>query len=183
MVEAEPARSDEELMAAYVAGEARALRELYGRHAPKLRRVLRARMGSDADAQDIVQAAFLNLHRARRDYRRGARLQPWLYTIAFNLLRDHYRYRARRPELPTEPERHEDRPSTAPAPDARLRDEPVRRALAELPEAQREVIALHWFAGFSFAEIADIVGAKRSAVKVRAHRGYKRLRAALQADE
>jgi RNA polymerase sigma-70 factor (ECF subfamily) len=52
----------------------------------------------------------------------------------------------------------------------------VRRALHQLPEGQREVLELHWFEGLSFAKIADVVGAKHSAVKVRAHRGYKQLR-------
>ena len=169
-------RTDEALMAAYVGGEARALRELFRRHAPKLTRVMTANMGSSVDAQDIVQATFLNLHRARHDFRAGARLQPWLYTIAYNLMRDHYRYRGRRPEDLTEPVRHDARPSEARAPDAHLHDRPVREALAQLPAGQREVIVLHWYQGFSFAEVAEIVGASRSAVKVRAHRGYIRLR-------
>ncbi|WP_244923815.1 RNA polymerase sigma factor [Enhygromyxa salina] len=172
-------RSDEALMTAYVGGDARALRELFRRHAPRLIRVMAGHLGSTADAQDVVQAAFLNLHRARRDFRAGSRLQPWLYTIAYNLMRDHHRYRGRRPELltePTGPGGHDTRPSQAPGPDADLYAAPIRRALAQLPEAQREVIVLHWFAGFSFAEVADLVGARRTAVKVRAHRGYKRLR-------
>jgi RNA polymerase sigma factor (sigma-70 family) len=173
--------SDEALMAAYRQGDARALRELFRRHAPRLTRMLAMHLGSHSDAQDVVQATFLNLHRARNDFREGARLRPWLYTIAYNLMRDHHRYRGRRPEDPTEPARHDAHPGSAPSPDAPLLDEPVRRALAQLPEAQREVIVLHWFEGLSFAEIAEIVGAGRSAVKVRAHRGYKQLRELLEA--
>lgn len=56
----------------------------------------------------------------------------------------------------------------------------VRAALERLPESQRSVIQLHWFDGLSMAEVADVVGASVSAVKVRAHRGYKALRAALE---
>lgn len=182
-------RSDEALMTAYVGGDERALRELFRRHAPQLTRVMAGHLGSSADAQDaqdVVQAAFLNLHRARRDFRSGSRLKPWLYTIAYNLMRDHHRYRGRRPELLTEPNGpggHDTRPSEAPGPDANLYGAPVRHALQQLPDAQREVIVLHWFAGFSFAEVADLVGARRTAVKVRAHRGYKRLRELLGSEE
>ncbi len=56
----------------------------------------------------------------------------------------------------------------------------LRKALATLSDGQREVIELHWFEGFSFPEVAQIVGASLSAVKVRAHRGYKVLKAELQ---
>lgn len=174
--------ADEALMAAYRGGDARALRELHRRHAPRLTRLMAMHLGSHSDAQDVVQATFLNLHRARLDFREGSRLRPWLYTIAYNLMRDHHRYRGRRPEDPTEPALQHAHPGTTPSPEAPLLDEPVRRALAQLPEAQREVIILHWFEGLSFAEIADIAGAGRSAVKVRAHRGYKRLRELLEAD-
>ncbi len=59
----------------------------------------------------------------------------------------------------------------------------VRQALARLPESQRAVIQLHWFDGLSMSEVADVVGASVSAVKVRAHRGYKVLRAALEATD
>lgn len=176
--------TDEELMAAYVGGDATAFRRLFARHAPTLLRVMRQNLGSEADAQDVVQNTFLNLHRARADYRAGARLKPWLYTIAYNLMRDLYRRRRRRPEDPVEPhtqDRHDatGKAATPPAPDARLQHAGLHAALRGLPDNQREVIVLHWFEGFSFPEIADIVGAKVSAVKVRAHRGYKRLRAQL----
>jgi len=61
-------------------------------------------------------------------------------------------------------------------------DEAVARVLRELPADQREVIELHWFDGLEFPEVATVVGASVSAVKVRAHRGYVRLRAALGDD-
>jgi RNA polymerase sigma-70 factor (ECF subfamily) len=56
----------------------------------------------------------------------------------------------------------------------------VRAALATLPDSQREVIELHWFQEQPFDEIAEIVGASVSAVKVRAHRGYKVLKKLLE---
>jgi RNA polymerase sigma-70 factor (ECF subfamily) len=58
----------------------------------------------------------------------------------------------------------------------------VRFALERLPEAQREVIALHWFGGVPLPEVAEVVGASLSAVKVRAHRGYAAMRQILEND-
>ena len=55
----------------------------------------------------------------------------------------------------------------------------VRSLLAGLPADQRDVIVLHWIEGFSFAEVALVVGASLSAVKVRAHRGYVAIRKVL----
>ncbi|MGV3621954.1 MAG: RNA polymerase sigma factor, partial [Archangium sp.] len=56
----------------------------------------------------------------------------------------------------------------------------VKHALAQLPEAMREAIVMHRFEGLSFAEIAEHAGVTESAVKVRAHRGYERLRELLK---
>ena len=58
----------------------------------------------------------------------------------------------------------------------------LARVMADLPADQREVIELHWFDGLEFPEVAQVVGASVSAVKVRAHRGYVRLRQALGDD-
>ena len=59
----------------------------------------------------------------------------------------------------------------------------VQQALADLPEGQRTVIALHWLDGLSFREVAEVIDASLSAVKVRAHRGYKALKSSLEASD
>ena len=52
----------------------------------------------------------------------------------------------------------------------------IRKALEALSEAQRQVLVLHFYEGHSFAEIGRVMGVKESAVKVRAHRGYRKLK-------
>jgi len=171
--------TDEELMAAYVAGEEAAFEALFRRYGPRLLRVIRRQVRSPEDASEIVQQTFLQLHRARHDFRVDATLRPWIFTIALNLKREYFRRRGRRPEAPLELDGRND-PSVPPYdPTRRERAEAVRRALAALPAGQREVIELHWLSELSFAEVADVVGASVSAVKVRAHRGYGRLRKSL----
>lgn len=167
-------------MAAFVAGDEAAFAALFERHSGPLYGVLRRSLPSDDDARDLLQQTFLQLHRARHDFRPEARLRPWLYTIALNLKREFFRRRQRRPETPLDLERHRE-PSVEPAVQGRFEHVvEVRRAVAALPESQRVVIELHWFEELSFAEIAETLGLGLSAVKVRAHRGYNRLREALE---
>ena len=170
--------TDEELMAAYVGGDRRAFDELFKRYGPLLLRVMRRQL-NEAEAQELVQQTFLQVHRARNDFQQGRKLRPWLMTIAYNLKRELYRRRKRRPEAPLEeePRDPEERRDPLERADDRAR---VRRALATLPDNQREAIELHWFEELSFAEVAEVLGCSVSAVKVRAHRGYKALRAELE---
>ncbi|MDX2052249.1 MAG: sigma-70 family RNA polymerase sigma factor [Polyangiaceae bacterium] len=167
-------RSDEALMAAYVGGEAAAFRELFDRHAPSLLRSMRRDLRSPEEAADLVQQCFLQLHRARNDFDPAQRLRPWLFTIALNLKREYFRRVKRRPEAALEVANE---PHTTHRGAERLEAaQALARAFAEVPVQQREVIELHWFDELSFHEIAQVLGATVSAVKVRAHRGYARLR-------
>lgn len=169
-------------MAAWVSGEATAFRELFARHAGLLVRVVGRGLPRPDDAADLVQQTFLQLHRAKADYRAGTPLRPWLLTIATNVRRMHLRASGRRPEEPHAPETLPELPVAAPDPDAGGRAARVREAVAALPQDQRDVVWLHWFEGLSLPEVATVVGASHGAVKVRAHRAYERLRGLLGAE-
>lgn len=171
--------TDEELMEAYRGGDEAAFGRLFERYAPRLGRSLRRRVRNEADADELLQQTFLHLHRARHDFRSGTRLRPWLFTICRNLEREYFRRRMRRPEAPLTLDGRAD-PREAPYdPLVTERARQVREALAQLPRGQREVIELHWLEGLPFKEVALVVGASVTAVKVRAHRGYGRLRTSL----
>jgi RNA polymerase sigma-70 factor (ECF subfamily) len=175
-------KSDEALMLAYCAGDEEAFRQIFDRYAAPLMRTVRRHVGSNEDANEIVQQTFLHLHRSRRDFREGQLLRPWLFTICLNLRRDHFRRRGRRPEAPLDLDGRRDPAVDAYDPVRQERITEVKTAVEALPSAQREVIELHWFQGLPFQEVATIVGASETAVKVRAHRGYERLRLALGGD-
>ena len=171
--------SDEELMRAYTNGESAAFDEIFTRYAPMLLRVMQRQLRSQEEANDLVQQTFLQLHRARHDFRADAKLRPWLFTIALNLKREHFRRVKRRPESELVLDGHDD-PSTLEKNVGRFEAaKTLDYALEKLPQSQREVIELHWFGELSFNEIATLVGASLSAVKVRAHRGYATLRETL----
>jgi RNA polymerase sigma-70 factor (ECF subfamily) len=169
--------SDEQLMAAYVAGDDAAFAELWRRLAPPLMRLLRWQLNRPEDARDLLQQTFLHLHRSRHDFKPGSEFRPWLWTIALNVKRQHLRQLKRKPEVALE-ERSDGAGHGASYVEQRELLRTVQGALANLPPDQRDVIVLHWFRGLGFNAVAQEVRASVSAVKVRAHRGYDVLRAA-----
>lgn len=175
--------SDEVLFAAYVKGDTQAFAELFRRYGPIIRRMMSRQIYRPIDVEELVQDTFMHLHRSSKDFRQGEPLRPWLMTIALNLKREYFRKKARRPEAELELDGRKDpsvvQPDVLATRDAKRH---IGRALDSLPDNQREVITLHWFAGLPFAEIAKMVGASTSAVKVRAHRGYKRMRTMLEGE-
>jgi RNA polymerase sigma-70 factor (ECF subfamily) len=156
-------------------GGTRAFDALFQRYARPIHGYLARLTGSPAAAEDLSQQTFLSLVRARGRYQEGARFKPWLYAIATNAARDWQR--RKRPEDLTD---EGELPAGVASEEPLLKDagleHAVHRALAQLPEGQRIPILMHRFEGLGFAEIAETLGLTESAVKVRAHRGYARLR-------
>jgi RNA polymerase sigma-70 factor (ECF subfamily) len=163
-------------MERFVQGDTRAFEALFDRYGPKVHGFV-GRMVSDASmVDDLVQTTFLSVVRARGRYERGQRFAPWIFAIAANATRDALRRRQRRREVVGDDRSLAALAAPAPVePDAE-RDRQVSAALSALPEPQREAVVLHWFHGLSFREIAASRGTTPGAVKVRAHRGYERLR-------
>lgn len=153
-------------------GDRAAFEELFRRYAPRLLAYLRRSGLPGAAAHDAAQQVFLQLHRARADYRAGAPVRPWMFTIAANVRRDVARRAQRRPEAELERAPEPASPAAASTPEDRV----VRRALDRLPPEQRDVLVLHYYEGLSMGEVAEVLGATRAAVKVRAHRAYLTLR-------
>ena len=165
-------------MEQFCQGQASAFDALFTRHAPAIRGYLHKMTGQRSAADDLTQATFLSLLRARGRFLRGSKFKPWLYAIATNAARD-WRRRGVHEQVTAEGTTPD-----SPAEPALLADpgleKVVRAALEQLPEAQREAIVLHRFEGLSYAEIAETAGVTESAVKVRAHRGSETLRLLLK---
>lgn len=169
-------RTDEELMRAYVDGDHAAFRELFARYAPMLMRLTVRHLRSEELAAEVVQQTFFQMHAARNDFRQDRKLRPWVFTIAMNLVREHYRKKKRRKETELDESREPvGEPERGPL-EQKERAKLLRAAMAKLPDSQREVVELHWFQERPFAEVAMIVGSTEGAVRVRAHRAYKRLK-------
>jgi len=169
------ADTDENLMQRYLSGDRQAFQDLYRRYAPQLTGLLRSGVANRQDADDLVQETFLHLHRARRDFREGSRLRPWLMTIALNLKREYYRRRGRRRDS-VGLEREPADPRQAEPAEQQEIGQLLEGALGKLDSTSRQVLELHWFAGLPFPEVATVLGMNTSAVKVRAHRAYQSLK-------
>jgi RNA polymerase sigma-70 factor (ECF subfamily) len=171
---------EEALMAAYVAGDARAFERLFRVLAPSIRAFFSHSVGPGAVADDLAQTTFLKMHAGRATFRGGERLRPWVFTIAARVRADWLRSLGR-----PVAELDEGAPDPDPRHDpgrevlASERAERVREAVGQLPEAQRVVVHLHRYEELSFAEIGRVLGISEGAARIRAFRAYDRLRTLL----
>jgi RNA polymerase sigma-70 factor (ECF subfamily) len=142
-----------------------------------------------ADAEDLVQEAFLRAYRGFGGFEEGTNLKAWLYKILTNTFINTYRAKKRRPEQ-TEFDDVEEfslysrlggleaaeagRTPESEVLDA-MPDEAVKEALESLPEQFRMAVLLADVEGFSYKEIADITDVPIGTVMSRLHRGRKQL--------
>ena len=135
--------------------------------------------GSAADAEEVVQDAFVKAYRARGRFREGAPFRPWLLAIVANEARNRRRSLARRARF----ELHtvEERPSAdaAPSPEAALLVREQRAqllaAIDTLGEEQRQAIACRYLLGLSERETAAVLGCRPGTVKSRLSRALANL--------
>jgi RNA polymerase sigma-70 factor, ECF subfamily len=160
------------LMARYQAGDFAAAGALIHRVSPQLHRFFQLQASSRADADDLLQEAWLRIHRVRHTYQRGRPVLPWIYAIARRVRVDHYRKFVRTSvrEQPLE-DIAETVAGAEPGPAGDLEE-----LLAPLPEAQREVLEMLKVAGMSLEEIAQATSCSVGSVKQKVHRAYTTLR-------
>ena len=144
---------------------------------PLLYRYFCYRPGSRHYAADLVQEAWLRIHKSRHAFRRGEPVLPWMYAIARHAEVDGFR-RRRRIEMV---EYQMDTLPEVAATDPERRGVPSFEAMmAELPESQREVITMLKVTGMSIEEVARATANTVGSVKQKAHRAYEKLRRLLE---
>jgi RNA polymerase sigma-70 factor (ECF subfamily) len=177
---------DEDLMLRYRDGDARAFEALYARHRGGLFRYVLRQVGFRAAADEVFQEVWMRIVASRARYRVEARFATFLYRIAHNCVMDHFR---RKP--PLQLLSFDDQPDEAlqvPAPAA---EQPERRAqrsqvarellraLALLPDEQRNAFLLHEEGGLTLDEIAEVTGVGRETAKSRLRYALAKLRSEL----
>ena len=148
-------------------GDREAARNLYRQFVPVVFRVARSICRSDAEAEDVVQDTFVqglsNLSRYRP--MPGVRFQSWLLAIARNAARKRMRWHRRAVLL----DQDIDVSSGDVGADVRLEHarnrQALLRALGELPDREREIIALRYASELRWAEVAVIVGLSEANVR------------------
>ena len=162
----------EQLMVRYQSGDPAAADELIHRLSGKLHAFFSSQMGSSSHADDMLQEAWLRLHKARHSYRPGEPVLPWIFAIARRVRVDHYRRRVRVEKREIASESLHLVPQASPAKDLR----PFGELLAPLPESQREVLVMLKVNGLTLEEVARATASTVGSVKQKAHRAYTRLR-------
>jgi RNA polymerase sigma-70 factor (ECF subfamily) len=173
------------------AGHDAALNDLMARHATPVFHFLCRLTGNEADASDLAQETFVRVFKSCPSFRLSEKFSTWLFTIAANLARNHFRWRSRHPHLSLDAEDAETGqalagtlPENAPGPgDAALAAEraaAVRSAVRKLPEDLREALVLCEWEQRGVAEAATILGTTPKAVESRLYRARKLLRERLK---
>ena len=174
--------TDEQLLASIAAGDRDAFETLYRRYLRSVLGLALRRLGDRGRAEDAVQETFTAVWRSARSYRaeRGPGA-PWLYAVARNAIADRGRVRNEPPAEPAE------EASSEPGPDERAEQDwlawRVHRAVAGLPEREREVLELAYWAELSQSEIAEQLQIPLGTVKTRTRAGLHRLADALDGEE
>lgn len=173
---------DGALVSEYLAGQTRAFDALVGRYQTRLLNFIYRTVGDRERAEDLVQEAFIRVHRHLARFDQSKKFSTWVYTIASNLAKNELRNRSRNPlvlfQAMTQGWEDEERPlefeDNSYRPDDLYRKRHIRslveNTVAQLPEHHREVFVLRELEGKSYEEIAEITKCNLGTVKSRLNR-------------
>ena len=176
--------SDEQILDRVLAGETALYELLMRRHNQRLYRVARAILRDDAEAEDVMQDAYVRAYQHLASFERRAKFVTWLTRIAVHEALARSRKRSRLQSLDAEPDSHggvmETAISTDRTPEEQAYDRELsqilERAILALSEDYRLVFTLRDVEGMSTAETADCLNLTLENVKVRLHRAHTALR-------
>ncbi|GAA3087812.1 RNA polymerase sigma factor [Streptosporangium carneum] len=167
---------DARVLARVADGDARALGELYERHAAPLFGFLHRLAGDRGTAEEILQDTLLAVWRSAATYEGRSSVTTWLFGVARR--QAHNRLRGISPPAAAEPY---ERADTVPGPEElAVGADRVQGALVRLPLAQREVVVLAFLNDLGHQEIAEILGIPVGTVKSRLHHARATLRGVLR---
>lgn len=174
--------TDEQLMARAKAGNNAAFEELYHRFARRLKGFFFLQLGGDEElAADATHDVFLRAYEARNRYQEGKSVSTWLFTIAYNICRNHYRSNAYETQLSAtldaEPISDEQIEVQL---DAAALDEALAQVLSELPPPLHQLFSLHYQEELTIPQVAEIVGIPEGTVKSRLHKTMNIIRKKLK---
>lgn len=169
---------DEELAHRAAAGDHGAFDILVRRHTAKMYRVALRITGSAAEAEDVVQEAWLSAWRSIAGFRYESSVSTWLYRVTANGALG--LVRRRKPTVPLD----EGDAGVVPGPEGQVvsaeRVDAVLRAIADLEVSQRVPLVLREFEGLSYEEVAEVLEVSVPALRARLHRARVALLAKLR---
>ena len=203
---AAPPAQDTELVDALLAGDEAAFRTLVDMLSPALLRMARMYVASEAEAEEVVQETWLAVLRGLERFERRSSLRTWIFRILMNIARTRGKREARSIPFSSafDARSAPDEPAVDPdrflAPDDRFANgwaiapapwpeeevltgealDAVKRAIEELPPAQREVITLRDLVGCSAEEACNALEVSETNQRVLLHRARAKVRAAVE---
>lgn len=175
------------LMAAAQRGDGAAYRALLKACLPVVAGIARAQGVRGEAVDDVVQDTLMTVHAARASYDPARPFLPWLRAITQRRAIDRLRRASRRPQEVFDPLAYEAEVDPSPAPnagiEARERGAALARAVAALPDGQRQAVEHLGLRELSLDETAVLTGRTKGALKVNLHRALKSLRASLTRGE
>jgi RNA polymerase sigma-70 factor (ECF subfamily) len=192
MASATPVDDEATLVAQLRAGDEAAFEQVVRAYGGRLLAVARRIVGTEEDARDVVQDAFLNAFKSLDRFEGNAKLSTWLHRIVVNAALMKLRTRKRKPEqsietlLPSymDDGHFEERFKSWDEPIDKIMEraenrEIVRKQIDNLPEGYRTVLVLRDIEGLDTEETANVLGLSVNATKIRLHRARQALRTLL----
>ncbi len=169
--------TDEELMKLYQSSDYLAFETLYHRHSARIYKYLTGKVGSEV-GQELLQDTFARIHKSRDNYNSQFPFLPWVFTIARNLLRDHYK------KAETQTTQNsvglESLSMEASSELASLGSlNRLEASLERLPENQQLALRLRYLDDWTFEKIAEEIETSPQNVRQLISRGLKKVRASL----
>ena len=178
---------ERQLVDAARGGDHRAFEALVLKYQDRIYRLIQRLVSGSDVVDDLAQEVFIRAYRSLGDFKGESSLYTWLYKIALNLCRNHYRTRGRKPA-------HEELDEAdgavgleaaggTPEDEVFRREfwEQFRQGLEELPAEQREAVVFCDLEGMSYEEMAEVMGVPIGTVRSRIFRGRRALQARLAA--
>lgn len=167
--------TDEQLMSLVKAGQLDYLNEVFNRYSKRIYNYFLKSTLERADSDDLTQDLFIRVMKYRNSYKEGHSVQFWIFQIARNMVKDHFRkmkvHRDKFNPVEVMPEVLEENGELE-----FEREKKLHRALKSLPDEKRELLVLSKFQGMKYEQIATIRETSVSNIKVQVHRTIKELR-------
>ncbi|NOZ54019.1 MAG: RNA polymerase sigma factor [Gammaproteobacteria bacterium] len=173
---------DNVLLAKYISGDDEALTTLVERHQKALYRFICRQVVNEADAADVTQQVFVSLFLKAKQFEGKSSFKTWLYQIAVNLCKNHFRSNDRRKEIGSDNDALEVVQDDTKADDYILSEyrNILKSAISKLPEKQRATMQLRVYHECTFSEIADIMSSSPGTVKACYHQAVLSLMKSLK---
>jgi len=162
-------------MAQVKSGQLDQLNELFSRYSKRIYNYFLKSTMDRADSDDLTQELFIRVMKYRKSYKDGQAVQFWIFQIARNMVKDHFRkmkvHKDQFNPVEVMPEVVEESMD-----EDREREKQLYKAMKALPDEKRELLVLSKFEGMKYEHIAAMRKTSVSNIKVQVHRTLKELK-------